>query len=137
MARHELAPTATAAVVFLHGSGDTGAGAQAWAAHVWEGPHGDFETTLGLTANAKVVFPTAAARPYSLMGGAPSTVWFDRGSLQWEAAEDVDGIMKSYQASCHAQSIRYSCLFDFHMTRTWHHGMAPLPGHRRRGERTH
>lgn len=54
MARHELAPAPTAAVVFLHGSGDTGAGAQAWAAHVWEGPHGDFETTLGVTANAKV-----------------------------------------------------------------------------------
>lgn len=56
-------------VIWLHGSGDTGAGAQSWlqslapsselAAFDWE-------------------FPDAEIIPYTLQGGAPASVWYDR-----------------------------------------------------------
>jgi len=65
-----------AALLFLHGSGDSGAGVQAWLQYASTGC-GDFEKSMAEQGIA-VVFPSAPPRPYSMLGGANSTVWFDR-----------------------------------------------------------
>merc|ERR1711865_125468 len=51
-----------AAVVWLHGLGDTGAG--------WQG-------AFPLQGNVKFIHPNAPTAPVSIQGGAPTTSWFD------------------------------------------------------------
>jgi len=75
------------AVIFLHGSGDSGPGLKQWVGHV----RPDFLSALE-RARIKVVFPSAPARPYSMMGGAAVAVWFDRWALGPDAAEDPAGL---------------------------------------------
>ena len=76
-------------LVFLHGSGDSGPGVRSWA-----DPTGAFERrlrSLGVVCS----WPSAPARPYSLMGGAQSAVWFDRTALLPSGPEDHDGVATS------------------------------------------
>lgn len=82
-----------AAVIFLHGSGDTGPGVQAWLHHVSEGL---FEEGLR-KAGISLRFPTAPRVPYSLNGGMPQTVWFDRVAMAYEAPEDVEGLTRTVE----------------------------------------
>ena len=71
-------------IVFLHGSGDSGAGARDWVSGVTGGEFA-FPTT-------RVIFPTAPMRRYSLLGPhGMQRVWFDRKQLGPMGAEDVDG----------------------------------------------
>ena len=44
------------------------------------------------SAGIIVVFPSAPVRAYTLKGGAPSAVWFDRQALALDASEDTHGI---------------------------------------------
>ncbi|CAE7192099.1 LYPLAL1 [Symbiodinium microadriaticum] len=77
-------------LIFLHGSGDTGEGVQGWL-HAISG--GAFEASLAREGIA-MQFPTAARIPYSLIGGMPQTVWFDRVAMAYEAPEDVPGLKR-------------------------------------------
>lgn len=56
-------------IVFCHGSGDTGSGAQAWIESLV--PH-------SVLQQWDWIFPTATPIPYQLSGGAISSVWYDR-----------------------------------------------------------
>ena len=62
---------ASKVVIFLHGSGDTGPGIAAWvsglASHLLPDDWG-------------MVFPSATRRPYSLAGGAYTSVWHNRST---------------------------------------------------------
>lgn len=80
------------AVVFLHGSGDTGEGVRQW---LEAASRGEFERVLGGELGLKVVFPTAPARTYTLAGGTPSTVWFDRDRLSPSSPQDRAGVLRS------------------------------------------
>lgn len=80
------------AVVFLHGSGDTGAGVRQW---LEAASGGEFERVLGSELGLKVVFPTAPKRPYTLAEGMPSTVWFDRERLSPRSPQDREGVLRS------------------------------------------
>ena len=77
-------------VVFLHGSGDTGAGLRAWVGD--RAP--DFEATLR-AAGVAVAWPDAKPRPYSMFGGALLPTWFDRTALDPHAPEDAAGVAES------------------------------------------
>jgi phospholipase/carboxylesterase len=77
-------------VVFLHGSGDTGAGLRAWVGD--RAP--DFEATLR-AAGVAVAWPDAKPRPYSMFGGALLPSWFDRTALDPHAPEDAAGVAES------------------------------------------
>eukprot|EP00658_Telonema_sp_P-2_P027187 TRINITY_DN21046_c0_g1_i2.p1 TRINITY_DN21046_c0_g1~~TRINITY_DN21046_c0_g1_i2.p1 ORF type:complete len:225 (+),score=39.51 TRINITY_DN21046_c0_g1_i2:205-879(+) len=79
-----------AGCVLLHGSGDTGAGIRDWAAAV--------VPSLLSDPNIQFAFPTAPRISYSLIGGTPSTVWFDREDLHPSAQEDDEGIARSIAA---------------------------------------
>jgi len=56
-------------IIFCHGSGDTGAGAQQWIQSL---------VPPQVMEQFDWHFPTATPMPYSLAGGAPAHVWFDR-----------------------------------------------------------
>ncbi|CAG9859701.1 unnamed protein product [Phyllotreta striolata] len=58
-----------AAVIFLHGSGDTGQGVLDWIKFLI----GDFSLP-----HIKFYFPTAPSRPYTPLNGQISNVWFNR-----------------------------------------------------------
>uniref|UniRef100_A0A3P8VW02 palmitoyl-protein hydrolase n=1 Tax=Cynoglossus semilaevis TaxID=244447 RepID=A0A3P8VW02_CYNSE len=74
----------TASVIFLHGSGDTGQGLRAWVREV---------LVPDLAFNQiRVIYPTAPARPYTPMRGAPSTVWFDRRRISPDSPEHLESI---------------------------------------------
>ena len=47
------------------------------------------------SAGIVVAFPSAPVRAYSLMGGAPLAVWFDRTALAEDAPEDGRGISET------------------------------------------
>jgi hypothetical protein len=47
------------------------------------------------SAGIIVVFPSAPVRAYTLKGGAPSAVWFDRQALALDAPEDSQGIAQT------------------------------------------
>ncbi|KAF7645954.1 hypothetical protein LDENG_00195740, partial [Lucifuga dentata] len=81
-----VSPTAkhSASVIFLHGSGDTGQGLRAWVRDVTVP---EFAFT-----HIRVIYPTATARPYTPMRGAPSTVWFDRYKISRDCAEHLESI---------------------------------------------
>eukprot|EP00040_Diaphanoeca_grandis_P020491 m.108994 g.108994 ORF g.108994 m.108994 type:complete len:224 (+) comp27923_c0_seq6:142-813(+) len=82
--------SSTGAVIFLHGSGDSGPGAEAWISHV------DPKFVVGLrNAGVKIVFPSAKARPYTMAGGGLMPVWHDRLSLAGDAEEDEVGLAET------------------------------------------
>ena len=56
-------------IIFCHGSGDTGAGAQAWVQSL---------LPSAMYNPWQWIFPTAKPIPYSLHFGVPTTVWYDR-----------------------------------------------------------
>mmetsp|Transcript_20232 Transcript_20232/g.60118 ORF Transcript_20232/g.60118 Transcript_20232/m.60118 type:complete len:220 (+) Transcript_20232:152-811(+) len=78
-----------AAVVFLHGSGDTGAGIRSWVKEL-----GFVKATEA--AGVLLETPSAIPRPYKLAGGQISSVWFDRYDLPPTAREHTESI----EASC-------------------------------------
>jgi predicted esterase len=74
-------------IIFCHGSGDTGAGAQAWIEslvppsvyHQWDW-----------------IFPSAKPIPYKLNGGMVTSVWYDRvGGFDPKFPEQIGSIEKS------------------------------------------
>ncbi|XP_029308501.1 lysophospholipase-like protein 1 [Cottoperca gobio] len=74
----------SASLIFLHGSGDTGRGLRAWVRDV---------TVPDLSfSHIRVIYPTAPARPYTPMRGAPSTVWFDRYKISRDCPEHTESI---------------------------------------------
>lgn len=83
-----LVPCAAGAVIFLHGSGDTGPG---------------FESSLRQTpllrnlsdAGVRVEFPSAVPRPYTLFGGRTASVWFDRLGMDPSSPEQTDSVLAS------------------------------------------
>ena len=81
--------TQPAALIFLHGSGDTGEGVRAWLSQ------------LGFVAECEraglsVETPSATPRPYKLAGGRVMSVWYDRNGLLPTAEEHL----ASVEASC-------------------------------------
>jgi len=80
-----------AALVFLHGSGDSGAGVRSW---LERASGGAFEIRLQ-TAGISAVFPNAPVVPYKLCGGSPQAVWFDREEMSYEDPEDRVGVERS------------------------------------------
>lgn len=70
---------ATAAVVFLHGLGDTGAG---WAPAF----------PLRGVPHVRAILPTADVQPVTLNGGFPMPSWFDLFGLDEHARDDSSGI---------------------------------------------
>ncbi|CAN0592844.1 unnamed protein product, partial [Laminaria digitata] len=80
------------AVIFLHGSGDTGRGVRQW---LESASGGTFERSLGELGLAPVLFPTAPETPYTLAGGMPSSVWFDRQRLSPGSPQDRAGVLRS------------------------------------------
>mmetsp|Transcript_15392 Transcript_15392/g.36365 ORF Transcript_15392/g.36365 Transcript_15392/m.36365 type:complete len:256 (-) Transcript_15392:154-921(-) len=74
-----------ASVIFLHGSGDNAFG----------GFPEEIREQMSMSVPVSVWFPTAPYRNYSLMGGAPVNVWFDRTSLGLEGVEDTEGTLES------------------------------------------
>ncbi|KAH8057466.1 acyl-protein thioesterase [Aureococcus anophagefferens] len=56
-------------VIFLHGSGDTGRGAEQWVRSL---------AAAKELAEFEWHFPDAEVIPYTLAGGAPTSVWYDR-----------------------------------------------------------
>lgn len=82
-----MARLSRGAVIFLHGSGDSGPGLKAWLNAVMP----SFISTLE-GAGIKIIMPSAPTRRYSLFGGEQLAVWFDRKSLGPDADEDIDGL---------------------------------------------
>jgi len=72
----------TRAVIFLHGSGDSGLGMATWLKQLGYSPDPDIV----------LIIPSAPLRPYTLAGGEKSAVWHDRKELNIDAWEDKDGI---------------------------------------------
>ena len=77
----------TGAVIFLHGTGDSGPGFEAWL----ESVDPAFVASLR-AAGLQPVFPSAPTVPYSMAGGEPMPVWFDRTALAGDADEDAAGL---------------------------------------------
>lgn len=71
--------TATAAIIFMHGLGDT---ANGWAPAF----------PLPGLAHVRTVLPTAEIQAVSLNGGMPMPSWFDLHGLDENAVIDADGI---------------------------------------------
>ncbi|XP_075921252.1 lysophospholipase-like protein 1 isoform X1 [Petromyzon marinus] len=69
----------TASVIFLHGSGDTGQGLQAWVKSLLQkdlaSPH------------IRVSYPTAPFQPYTANNGEKRHVWYDRYKISWDVPE--------------------------------------------------
>ena len=72
------------AILFLHGSGDTGRGVSAWL--------DSLALRAKLETNTAIIFPSARPRPYSMYGGEVSSVWHDRRELNISAWEDTEGL---------------------------------------------
>lgn len=73
---------ATAAIIFLHGLGDTGAG---WA------PAFPLRDLL----HVRTILPTANVMPVSLNAGMPMPSWFDLHGLDADAKEDETGLLSA------------------------------------------
>lgn len=87
MARLMQARALKPVVIWLHGSGDTGAGASEWVRSL--APEGDL-------AAFDWQFPDAEAIPYSLSGGAVSSVWYDRvGGFEPRFPEQTASVERS------------------------------------------
>mgnify|MGYP003387552746 CR=1 FL=1 len=78
-------------IVFLHGSGDTGAGFCEWL----EEASDSFSLQQLDALNISYRFPSASPMPYTLDGGCLSKVWHDRYDLKSNSTEDVTGIQTS------------------------------------------
>ena len=72
------------AVIFLHGSGDSGRGVSDWL--------DSLAVRARLKTNTAIFFPSARPRPYSMYGGEVASVWHDRRDLNISAWEDSQGI---------------------------------------------
>ncbi|KAK7504174.1 hypothetical protein BaRGS_00004478 [Batillaria attramentaria] len=75
-----------AAVILMHGSGSTG-----------DALRTTFSMLLRTSGDLafphiRVTYPTAPIRPYTLAGGVPSTVWFDRKTLGLEGQDDLESL---------------------------------------------
>ena len=79
------------AIVFLHGSGDTGVGFESWI-NLNKSVLLHFQA-LGFATS----FPTAPFVPYTLNDGMKSNVWFDRTELSINSPEDLVGVQKSME----------------------------------------
>lgn len=73
----------SAAVIFLHGSGDTGQGVLDWLKFLV----GDFALP-----HIKFYFPTAPLIPYTPSNGELSNVWFDRYDITPEVPEHEESL---------------------------------------------
>jgi predicted esterase len=74
-------------IIFCHGSGDTGAGAQAWIQSLV--PRSEYDQFEWL-------FPSAQPIPYQLNGGMISSVWYDRnGGFDPSFPEHISSIERS------------------------------------------
>ncbi|CAE8587062.1 unnamed protein product [Polarella glacialis] len=82
---------APAAVVLLHGSGDSGKGLQRYLRAV---DGGQFLDRLQISG-VETVFPDSGLRPYSLAGGQRMAIWFDRTGLPPSAPEDTASVEDS------------------------------------------
>ena len=73
----------TAAVIWLHGLGDTG--------HGWAdvGPQ-----LASVVPHARFIFPTAPTRPVTLNGGMAMTAWFDLTSLSDVSVPDLAALLR-------------------------------------------
>ncbi|OCT79428.1 lysophospholipase-like protein 1 isoform X1 [Xenopus laevis] len=74
----------TASVIFLHGSGHSGQGIKSWIREI-------LKQDLAFK-HIKVIFPTAPTRPYTLMNGALSSVWFDRYKISVHSPEHLESL---------------------------------------------
>eukprot|EP00419_Tripos_fusus_P023520 CAMPEP_0172719102 /NCGR_PEP_ID=MMETSP1074-20121228/75313_1 /TAXON_ID=2916 /ORGANISM="Ceratium fusus, Strain PA161109" /LENGTH=234 /DNA_ID=CAMNT_0013544421 /DNA_START=50 /DNA_END=754 /DNA_ORIENTATION=- len=88
----ELEPP-SAALVFLHGSGDNGDGVAYW---LEDTSNGAFQQRLQ-SSGIRVLYPDAPVIPYTLSGGCPQAVWFDRKAMAYEAPEDAAGMARSVE----------------------------------------
>ncbi len=77
-------------LVFLHGSGDSGAGVRAWVQAARPG----FAAACA-AHGIRTAWPDAPARAYTLSGGARVPTWFDRQALHPQGPEDVPGVAES------------------------------------------
>lgn len=68
-------------VIFFHGSGDTGDGVKEWIKLLVK----DFQFP-----HLQILFPTAPLRPYTLLSGEMSNVWFDRLSISPDVPEHTE-----------------------------------------------
>jgi len=76
-------------VIMLHGSGDTGRGVEQWVRSL--APQSELDKYEWL-------FPSAEVIPYSLAGGQPSSVWYDRrGGFQPYHPEITPTVERSAQ----------------------------------------
>lgn len=82
-------PLEKGAVIFLHGSGDSGPNLKLALKH-----YGFISEMQKL--NLDVLCPTAPPRPYTMAGGMRSNVWFDRLDLSPKAPEDNAGADASF-----------------------------------------
>lgn len=68
-------------IIILHGSCDTGSGMKSWLDQIRES---EFSFH-----NYRILYPTAPIRPYTLMNGEKTGIWFDRLSLGPRVPEDL------------------------------------------------
>ena len=78
----EPAGSADAALVLMHGLGTTGETFAPMARRV----------QAAVRAPLRVVLPTAPKRPVTLMGGQPTTAWFDLRDPDFRLEQDAEGI---------------------------------------------
>ena len=81
----EPAGAADAALVLMHGLGTTGETFAPMARRV----------QAAVRAPLRVVLPTAPKRPVTLMGGQPTTAWFDLRDPDFRLEQDAEGIEAS------------------------------------------
>lgn len=84
-------PGPPAAVVFLHGSGDSGEGFRRYLKAV----DGSRLLEMLRLGGAALAFPDSGKRPYRLAGGRPVAVWYDRKGLPPSAPEDTESVEAS------------------------------------------
>lgn len=87
-----LSSTPRAVIIFCHGSGDTGPGARYYVRSAAP------SHSLSSLKESGVVFefPSAVPRPYRLVGGQISSVWYDRvGGMDPRNPEDTNSIEPS------------------------------------------
>ncbi|XP_034487794.1 lysophospholipase-like protein 1 [Drosophila innubila] len=78
----------SASVIFFHGSGDTGPNLLEWVRFLL-GRELDF-------GHIRIVYPTAPTQKYTPLNGQPSTVWFDRRSVNIAAQESRKSMSECY-----------------------------------------
>ncbi|CAK9089825.1 Lysophospholipase-like protein 1 [Durusdinium trenchii] len=82
----------SAAIVFLHGSGDSGTGFKRYLDAV------DPELLEELQSQEVQTFwPDSEAQPYTLAGGMVMPIWYDRSGLPPSAPEKTDSVERSVQ----------------------------------------